>query len=152
MEIKRQLRIGPVRRQRIGAAISVPIVILANFWAQISSPAKLVLLLLGVLATYRAVRMGVEIAGDKVIVRNFLTSISVELQSVRSAQLIKPRGGLYRLALTHETGAVIIASGVTAFGEALPLPFVETRRVGRAKEKVEELFRDTQVSCRPPAH
>lgn len=147
MNSYRRLGLGPVRKQRIGAAISIPLVVLWYYWADLSIPLKLVISLVGGFGVLRALAMGVEIKGDKLIIRNFISSTSTDITAVESAQLYKPRGGKYLLAVETEGGGLITSSGVSAYGRAFPeLGSSETRHQRRIREKVEAFFGGTSVT------
>jgi hypothetical protein len=149
MEPRRRVAFGPIRSQRIGAACSIPLTLLITFGRE-SVAAALALALVGVVSTYRALRMGIEIRDNQLIVRNLLSSISTDLSDIQSAQFRRARGALYRLVLERSGGERIQSDGASALRRAFPeLGTDETRQEKRARESVMAFLEGTQVTFLP---
>jgi len=143
---------GPIRQQRIGAGTSIPLLILVAFWGEVPPIMRVVIILIGGFAAYRAFRMGIERRGEKLIVRDFLTSVTIDLSAVQSVQFHKVRGVVYRLTLKTQSGQVVGANGVSTNRRAFPeISPDRTRQEERARARLETFFQATHVSYVPPS-
>ena len=149
----KRLGFGPIRSRRITSAIYLPALILAFYWAELVPAVRIALVVLSGSATYRALRMGIVIGDESLLVRNLVNSTSLPLNGIQTVQFRRGRRqAMYRLVLTSDGLGDVIAHGVStrrrAFPEISPDP---TRDEKRAARKVKAFFQGTDVEYLPPA-
>lgn len=141
---------GPIRQQRVGAAFSLPFLIALGFGDLTGYGSLVASGAVGIVAVYRALRMGLERRGDVLIITNLLSSTAVEVRAVESAHFERARGPVYRLCLKQNAGSLVRVDGVSITRRAFPeLGTDPTRNEIRAREAVAGLLEGTGVTLGP---
>ena len=114
------LQIGPVRFRRLLMAAGWPVLGLAGLGRVLTVQAIVVIVVLGGLAFYRALRMSVVLTEDDVIVRNLLRTRTLRKSEITRASFSAPRSPGWPMKLEVSlTGSHVLASGVSVQSDAL---------------------------------
>lgn len=149
----KRLGFGPIRSKRITSTTYLPALVLAFSWAELVPVVRIAIVVLSGAATYRALRMGIVVGDEGLVVRNLVNSTSLPLSEIQSVQFRRGRRQpMYRLVLTSDGVGDVVAQGVStrrrAFPDISPDP---PRDEMRAARKVKAFFRGTNIEYLPPA-
>lgn len=131
------LQIGPVRFRRLLMAAGWPVLGLAGLGRVLTVQAIVVIVVLGALAFYRALRMSVVLTEDEVVVRNLLRTRKLRKEEITCVSFSAPRSPGWPMKLEFSlAGSHVLASGVSFQSDALEAGVSVGRSARQALEQV----------------
>lgn len=131
------LKIGPVRFRRLLMAAGWPVLGLAGLGRVLTVQAIAIIVVLGALASYRALRMSVILTYDEVIVHNLLQTRTLRRGEITRVSFSPPRSPGWPMKLEFSlAGSHVLASGVSVQSDALEAGVSVGRSARQAVDQV----------------